>query len=213
MFWAAGCGGLATRGARSRAHAAYRPALSIRCGRSRGQGAPRDVRADAPAIGLDGRPKPASRIRAAGGAADSIRRHAEELVALAPDVIVNIGSVTVAPLQQGTRSIPIVMVNVADPVGAGFVQSLARPGGNTTGFTNFEYSMSGKWVELLKEIAPRVTRAAVLRDPTAAAGIGQFAAIQWVAQSLGVELTPVGCATSPKSNAALPPSRAPPTAA
>jgi putative tryptophan/tyrosine transport system substrate-binding protein len=129
--------------------------------------------------------------RMAGGAADSIRRSAAELVALAPDMIVSIGSLTVAPLQQLTRTIPLVMVNVADPVGAGFVQSLARPGGNATGFINFEYSMSGKWVELLKQIAPRVTRAAVLRDPASAAGIGQFAAIQSVAQSLGVELTPV----------------------
>ena len=101
-----------------------------------------------------------------------------------------VGSVTLAPVQQATRTIPIVFVNVADPVGAGFVQSLARPGGNTTGFTNFEYSMSGKWVELLKQIAPRVTRVAVLRDPTVAAGIGQFSAIQSVAQSLGIELTP-----------------------
>jgi putative ABC transport system substrate-binding protein len=130
--------------------------------------------------------------RTAGGAADPIRRYAAELVALAPDVIVPIGSVTIAPLQQATRTIPIVMVNVADPVGAGFVQSLARPGGNATGFINFEYTMSGKWVELLKEIAPRVKRAAVLRDPTSAAGIGQFAAIQSVAQSLGIELTPLG---------------------
>src|SRR5262249_58457297 len=88
-------------------------------------------------------------------------------------------------------TIPIVFTNLADPVGAGILQSLARPGGNATGFTNFEYSMSGKWVELLKQIAPHIGRAAVLRDPTAAAGIGQFAAIQGVAQSLGVELTPV----------------------
>jgi ABC-type uncharacterized transport system substrate-binding protein len=130
--------------------------------------------------------------RTAGGVADSIRRHAEELVTLAPDVIVTIGSATVAPVQNATRIIPIVMVNIADPVGAGFVQSLARPGGNATGFINFEYSMSGKWVELLKEIAPGVKRAAVLRDPTSAAGIGQFAAIQGVAQSHGVELTPFG---------------------
>jgi putative ABC transport system substrate-binding protein len=112
------------------------------------------------------------------------------MVALAPDLIVTVGSVTVAPVQQLTRTIPIVMVNIADPVGAGFVQSLARPGGNATGFTNFEYSMSGKWVELLKQIAPYVTRAAVLRDPTSAAGIGQFSAIQSIAQSLGVVLTP-----------------------
>jgi putative ABC transport system substrate-binding protein len=107
-------------------------------------------------------------------------------------VIMSIGSVTVAQLQQATRTIPIVFVNVADPVGAGFVESLARPGGNATGFTNFDYSMSGKWVELLKQIAPDVKRAAVLRDPATAAGIGQFAAIQSVAQSVGIELTPIG---------------------
>jgi ABC-type uncharacterized transport system substrate-binding protein len=130
--------------------------------------------------------------RFAGGADDPIRRSAAELVALAPDVIVTIGSLTVAPVQQATRTIPIVFTNLADPVGAGFVQSLARPGGNTTGFTNFDYSMSGKWVELLKQIAPGVTRAAVLRDQATAAGIGQFAAIQSVAQSIGLELTPIG---------------------
>jgi putative tryptophan/tyrosine transport system substrate-binding protein len=129
--------------------------------------------------------------RFAGGEADRVRQNAAELVALAPDVIMTVGSITVAPIQRATRTIPIVFTNVADPVGAGIVQSLARPGGNATGFTNFEYSMSGKWVELLKQIAPHVRRAAVLRDPTAAAGIGQFAAIQGVAQSLGVELTPV----------------------
>jgi putative tryptophan/tyrosine transport system substrate-binding protein len=129
--------------------------------------------------------------RFAGGEADRIRQNAAELVGLAPDVIMTVGSITVAPIQRATRTIPIVFTNVADPVGAGIVQSLARPGGNATGFTNFEYSMSGKWVELLKQIAPHVRRAAVLRDPTAAAGIGQFAAIQGVAQSLGVELTPV----------------------
>ncbi len=130
-------------------------------------------------------------VRLAGGNADRIRQYAAELVALTPDVIMTTGSVTVAPVQHATRAIPIVMVNVADPVGAGFVQSLSRPGGNITGFTNFEYSMSGKWVETLKQIAPRVTRAGVLRDPTAAAGIGQFSAIQTVAQSLRVELTPL----------------------
>jgi putative ABC transport system substrate-binding protein len=129
--------------------------------------------------------------RFAGGEADRVRQYAAELVALAPDVIMTVGSITVAPMQQATRTIPIVFTNLADPVGAGIVQSLARPGGNATGFTNFEYSMSGKWVELLKQIAPHVRRAAVLRDPTAAAGIGQFAAIQGVAQSLGVELLPV----------------------
>jgi putative tryptophan/tyrosine transport system substrate-binding protein len=105
---------------------------------------------------------------------------------------VTAGALAPGLLLQATRTIPIVMVNVPDPVGAGYVQSLARPGGNATGFTNFEYSMSGKWVELLKQIAPGVRRAAGLRNPTAAGGIGQFAAIQSVAQSLAVELTPVG---------------------
>ena len=124
--------------------------------------------------------------------ADDIRRHAAELVALAPDVILAAtGTATVAPLLQATRTVPIVFVQVIDPVGAGFVASLARPGGNATGFTIYEYGMSGKWLELLKEIAPRVTRAAVLRDPAIASGIGQFAAVQAVAPSLGVELSPV----------------------
>ncbi|MFZ1197669.1 MAG: ABC transporter substrate-binding protein [Pseudolabrys sp.] len=126
-----------------------------------------------------------------GGEAASIRRDAAELVALAPDVIMTVGSLTMGPMQQATQTIPIVFVNLADPVGAGFVQSLARPGGNATGFTNYEYSMSGKWVELLKQIAPNVKRVAILRDPTSAAGIGQFSAIQSAAQSLGVNLTPV----------------------
>jgi putative ABC transport system substrate-binding protein len=130
--------------------------------------------------------------RLAGGEPASIRRHAAEIAGLAPDVIMTIGSATIGPMQQAAPTTPIVFVNVADPVGAGYVQSLARPGGNATGFTNFEYSMSGKWVELLKQIAPPLTRVAVLRDPTSAAGIGQFSAIQSVAQSLGVELTPLG---------------------
>jgi putative ABC transport system substrate-binding protein len=130
-------------------------------------------------------------IRQIGGDVDRVRSDAAELVALAPDVILTIGSVAVGPLQQATRTIPIVFVNAPDPVGAGFVQSMARPGGNITGFSNFEYSMSGKWAELLKQIEPNVTRALVLRDPTSAAGIGQFAAVRSVAQSLGVELTPV----------------------
>ena len=129
--------------------------------------------------------------RQVGDDTDRLRRYAAELIALAPDVIVSIGSVAVAPLQQATRTIPIVFVNVPDPVGAGFVQSMAHPGGNITGFSNFEYSMSGKWAELLKQIAPNVTRALVFRDPTSAAGIGQFAAVRSVAQSLGVELTPL----------------------
>jgi len=128
--------------------------------------------------------------REVGGDVDLLRRYAAELVALAPDVIFSIGSISVAPLQQATRTIPIVFVNVPDPVGAGFVQSMAHPGGNITGFSNFEYSMSGKWAELLKQIAPQATRALVLRDPSSAAGIGQFAAVRSIAQSLGVELTP-----------------------
>jgi putative ABC transport system substrate-binding protein len=132
------------------------------------------------------------RIDTRWATADDIHRHAAELVALAPDVLVaGTGTATVAPLLQATRTVPIVFVTVIDPVGAGFVASLARPGGNATGFTIYEYSMSGKWLELLKEIAPRVTRAAVLRDPAVASGIGQFGAVQIVAPSLGVELTPV----------------------
>jgi putative ABC transport system substrate-binding protein len=124
--------------------------------------------------------------------ADDIRRHAAELAALAPDVLVaGTGTATVAPLLQATRTVPIVFAVVIDPVGAGFVDSLARPGGNATGFTVFEYSMSGKWLELLKEIAPNVTRVAVLRDPAIASGIGQFGAVQIVAPSLGVQLSPL----------------------
>jgi putative ABC transport system substrate-binding protein len=124
--------------------------------------------------------------------ASDIRKHASELVALAPDVLVaGTGTASVAPLLDETRTVPIVFVTVIDPVGAGFVTSLAQPGGNATGFTIFEYGMSGKWLELLREIAPRVTRAAVLRDPAVASGIGQFGAIQAVAPSLGVELGPV----------------------
>jgi putative ABC transport system substrate-binding protein len=119
------------------------------------------------------------------------RDHATELVALAPDVILVAASPAAAALLQATRTIPIVFTNVADPVGAGFVASLARPGGNVTGFTVFEYGLGAKWLELLKEIAPHVTQAAVLRDPTQASGIGQFAAIQAVAPSLRVELQPV----------------------
>jgi putative ABC transport system substrate-binding protein len=136
--------------------------------------------------------------------ADDIRRHAAELAALAPDVILAAtGTVTVAPLLQATRTVPIVFVTVIDPVGAGFVDSLARPGGNATGFTVFEYGMSGKWLELLKEIAPRVTRAAVLRDPAIASGIGQFAAVQAVAPSLGVELSPVDARDAPEIERAV----------
>jgi putative ABC transport system substrate-binding protein len=129
--------------------------------------------------------------RLAGGNADSIRKYAAELAALAPDVIFAIGTAAMGPLLQATRTVPIVFAIVADPVGAGFVESLARPGGNATGFMQFEYSLSGKWLELLKQIAPGVTRAAVLRDPDISSGTGQFGAIQSVAPSLGVELSPI----------------------
>jgi putative tryptophan/tyrosine transport system substrate-binding protein len=123
---------------------------------------------------------------------ERIRRDSAELVALAPDVVLATGSATVGALLRLTRAIPIVFPIVVDPVGAGFVESLARPGGNATGFILFEYGLSGKWIELLKEIAPRVTRAAILRDTTIAAGSGQLGAIQSVAPSLGVELNPLG---------------------
>jgi len=119
------------------------------------------------------------------------RRDVPELVAVAPDVILATGSTTVGPLLQASRSLPIVFVIVPDPVGAGFVETLARPGGNATGFLQFEYSLSAKWLELLKEIAPGITRVAVLRDPSFTAGIAQFAVMQSVAPSLRVELNPL----------------------
>ena len=127
--------------------------------------------------------------RFGAGDVERYRRFASELVSLAPDVLVTSGAVAVEALQRTTRAVPIVFVTVTDPVGGGLVASLARPGGNTTGFTLSEYGVSGKWLELLKQIAPNVTRAAVLRDPVAV-GIGQFAAIQAVAPSLQVELSP-----------------------
>ena len=129
--------------------------------------------------------------RWAEGSASEIRKHAAELVALGPDVIFSTGTAGMGPLLQATRTVPIVFVNVADPVGAGFVESMARPGGNATGFVQFEYSLSGKWLELLKQIAPNVTRVAVLRDPAITSGIGQFAVIQSVAPSLGVDVTAI----------------------
>ena len=125
------------------------------------------------------------------GDADRYRKYAAELVALAPDVILAITSPVVAAVQQATRTVPIVFANVVDPVGAGFVANLAQPGGNTTGFALYEYGIGGKWLALLKEIAPNVTRAAVVRDPSTATGIGQLGAIQVVAPSLGIELTPL----------------------
>jgi putative tryptophan/tyrosine transport system substrate-binding protein len=127
---------------------------------------------------------------AAGNAADA-RKYAAELVALAPDVILVGGSSMVEPLLQATRTVPIIFTIVVDPLGSGVVESLSRPGGNATGFMLFEYSLTGKWLELLKEITPGMTRAAILRDPTTTSGVGQFAVIQAVAPSVGVEVSPI----------------------
>jgi putative tryptophan/tyrosine transport system substrate-binding protein len=121
----------------------------------------------------------------------TIQKFAAELAALTPDVILVSGNLLIAPMLQAARSTPIVLTQAIDPVGSGFVRSMARPGGNVTGFTQFEYSLAGKWLELLKEIAPRVTRVGVLRDPTRGPGIGQFAVIQAMAQPHAVELTPI----------------------
>ena len=132
-----------------------------------------------------------SDIREGGGNPDTVRKYAAELAALAPDVIFTSGSYGLPLLLQTTRTVPIVFALVQDPVGSGYVDSLARPGGNATGFMQFEYSLSGKWLELLKQIAPGVTRAAVLRDPANVAGIGQFTIIQSVAPSVGVDVSAI----------------------
>jgi ABC-type uncharacterized transport system substrate-binding protein len=126
------------------------------------------------------------------GNAESMRRYSAELIALAPDVVLAGGSEAVAAFQHATRDVPILFVNVIDPVGAGYVDSLSRPGRNATGFALFEYSISPKWLELLKEIASGVTRVAVIRDAAIPSGIGQFGAIQGVASSFGVEVSPLG---------------------
>jgi putative ABC transport system substrate-binding protein len=130
-------------------------------------------------------------VRWAAGDPERIRRHAAELVALAPDVILASGGTTLRPLREVTRNVPMVFTGVSDPVGAGFVNSLARPGGNATGFIAFEWNVSGKWLELLKEIAPGVTRAAVLRDTELGPGASEFAVIQAVAPSLRIEVNPI----------------------
>ena len=142
--------------------------------------------------------------RWAAGDPDNLRKYAAELVALAPDVVMANGSAAAALLLQATRSVPIVFTDVPDPVGAGFVDSLARPGRNGTGFMLFEYSMSGKWLELLREIAPGLTRVGVLRDPTMTAGVGQFAAIQAVALSSRMELHPIDVRDAPEIERAIP---------
>jgi putative tryptophan/tyrosine transport system substrate-binding protein len=129
--------------------------------------------------------------RSSAGDAERTRTYATELVSLGPDVVFASGTASVEALAGATRSVPIVFVGVADPVGAGYVDSLSRPGSNITGFMLFEYDLSAKWLELLKQIAPNVTRAAVLRDPAITAGVGQFAVIQSVARSVGVEVSPV----------------------
>ena len=135
--------------------------------------------------------------------AAAIRRHAAELAALAPDVILAFGSTTVGPLLQATRTVPIVFPIIGDPVAAGFVDSLARPGGNATGFMNFEYGIGAKWLELLKEIAPDVTRVAVLRNPATPTGPAQFGVIQVVASALGVEVNPVNMRDAPEIERAV----------
>ena len=143
------------------------------------------------AIGLDQQRNIAIDIRWVGGAAEDLRKSAGELAALAPDVILASGNSAAGPLLQATRTVPVVFVIVPDPVGAGFVDSLASPGGNATGFESFEYGIGGKWLQLLKEIAPRLTRIAVFRDASINAGIGQWGAIQTAAPSFGLEVTPI----------------------
>jgi putative ABC transport system substrate-binding protein len=130
-------------------------------------------------------------IRWAAGNVDDTRKYAAELTALAPDIILAAGSLALGPLLQATRTIPVVFTHVPDPVGAGFVDNMARPGGNATGFTSFDYGLSVKWLELLKAIAPRVTRVGVIRDPNLTAGIGQWGAIQGAAPAAGVEAVPL----------------------
>jgi putative ABC transport system substrate-binding protein len=133
-------------------------------------------------------------IRAGAGNVATIRKYAAELIALAPDLIVVTGTVPLASLLETTHKVPIVFAIVIDPMGAGFVNKLSRPGGNATGFMSFDYSLSGKWVELLKEVAPGVTQVAVLRDTSSSAGIGQFAVIQAFARPLGLEVTTISVA-------------------
>jgi putative tryptophan/tyrosine transport system substrate-binding protein len=141
--------------------------------------------------------------RWSAGSEDDTRKYAAELVALAPDVIFTAGAAAIEPLRRATRTVPIVFVQVPDPVGAGFISSLARPGGNITGFTPFDYSIAAKWLALLKEIAPNTTRAAVLRDPAITAGVGQWATIQSVSSSVGIEVSPMSLVDASEMESAL----------
>ena len=140
--------------------------------------------------------------RWAAGSEDDMRKYAAELVALAPDVILTSGA-AVEPLRRATRTVPIVFVIVPDPVGAGFVDSLARPGGNVTGFANYDYAIGAKWLALLKEIAPNTTRAAVLRDPALRAGMGQWGAIQSASPSVAIEVSPISLVDAGELESAL----------
>jgi putative ABC transport system substrate-binding protein len=141
--------------------------------------------------------------RWSGGNEDDTRKYAAELVALAPDVIFTSGSAGVGPLRRATHTVPIVFVLIVDPVGTGYVDSMARPGGNATGFTSFDYSIGAKWLELLKEIAPSVTRAAVVRDPAITAGIGMWGAIQSVSPSVAIEVSPINVGDADEIERAL----------
>jgi len=178
-------------GATTRAHAAHRRAPSRNRGRCGISSLGGGVSAGAGKIRLEHRHNVRIDIRWATDNSDAVRRHAAELAALAPDVVLAPGASTLGPLLQVTRTVPIVFAIVADPVGAGFIDSLARPGGNATGFTSFEYAIGGKWLELLKQIGPNVTRIAILRDPATPSGTGQFGVIQAMAPSLKVEVSPV----------------------
>ena len=129
--------------------------------------------------------------RAAPKAAD-VRKHVDELLAGRPDIVVTTGGTTTAPMLQATNTVPVVFIGAIDPVGSGLVESLSHPGGNATGFMQFDYSLSGKWLEILKQVSPKVTRAGVIRDATITSGVGQFAVIQSVAGSLGVDVVPIG---------------------
>ena len=188
-----GAAALAARCARAagRLRAARWSVLGGEFGRRGRAGARYCFRAGAAGIRLDRRRNPRIDTRWGGGDAEGYRRHAEELVALAPDVLLAPSSAVVDALLRVTRDVPIVFTNVVDPVGDRFVANLARPGGNTTGFAAFEYGISGKWLALLKQIAPGITRAAVLRDAAITGGIGQLAAIQAMAPSPGVEASPL----------------------